>query len=144
MKNKGFTLIELMIVVAIIMILGSGTLFGLRVRHKNNELISLRNEIPTQMETVTLKAYEVGRAGSIEVSTTTIKLSLAGSSDIEIKPDFYKFVASTTSAININTLGAFEKSFTIEVQDKSTSEKKFEVKVSSNLAHLGVSSIKVE
>ena len=47
MKNRGFSLMELMIVVAIIMILGAGGMWTLKDRLYKNEIIKIKAAVPT-------------------------------------------------------------------------------------------------
>lgn len=59
MKNKGFSLVELMIVVAIITIMASVGMFAIKGRAEKNELIRLRTEIATTLDTGALRAFEI-------------------------------------------------------------------------------------
>ncbi len=58
MKNRGFSLIELMIVVAIIMIMGAGAMWGFRNRMYKNEILKMKTEIPTLIGNSTFRIYE--------------------------------------------------------------------------------------
>ena len=69
MKNRGFSLLELMVVVAIIMILGAATIWTLKGRVYKNEVLRMKTGIPTIIGNATLRVYEKG------ISPAAIKCS---------------------------------------------------------------------
>lgn len=74
-KNKGFTLMELMIVVAIIVILSAAAIPALGERYEKNAIIKVREEISDFLKTSVEKAYEEGRGLSIDIDPTINRIT---------------------------------------------------------------------
>lgn len=138
MKNRGFSLIELMIVVAIIMIMGAGTTWGFRKRMYKNEILKMKTEIPTLIGNSTLRVYEKAISGAaITVNSDKISISDVGSgAEYKAKTSQFEFSTSPASITGkINIQGAFEESFDILVKDKKTSTLilSFSIEIKENL-----------
>ena len=141
MKNRGFSLMELMIVVAIIMILGAGGMWSLKNRLYKNEIIKVKAAVPTLLNSGALRAYERGTSGATLTATgSSVSISNVGAG-MEVESRMFTFVTSPTSIseININNLGGLVTSpsaldrFDILVKDKSNNNvMTFEVKTKSS------------
>ena len=141
MKNRGFSLMELMIVVAIIMILGGGGMWSLKNRIYKNEIIKIKAAVPTLLNSGALRVYEKGASGATLTATgSSVSISNVGAG-MEVKSNMFTFVTSPTSIseININNLGGLVTSpsaldrFDILVKDKSNNNvMTFEVKTKSS------------
>ncbi len=141
MKNRGFSLMELMIVVAIIMILGAGGMWTLKDRLYKNEIIKIKAAVPTLLNSGALRVYERGTSGAaLTVTGGSISISNV-EAEMEVKSNMFTFVTSPTSIseININNLGGLVTSpsaldrFDILVKDKSNNNvMTFEVKTKSS------------
>ena len=141
MKNRGFSLMELMIVVAIIMILGGGGMWTLKDRLYKNEIIRVKAAVPTLLSSGTLRAYEKGISTAVlTVTGGSISISNVGA-EMEVESRMFTFSTSPTSIseININDLGGLVTSpsaidrFDILVKDKKSNDvMTFEVRTRSN------------
>ena len=119
MKNRGFSLLELMIVVAILMILGGGGIWALKDRLYKNEIIKIRAAVPTLLNSGALRVYEKGTSGAaLTVSPHSLSISNVGSG-MEVKSNMFTF-STTSSAVSrgINDLGGFNNDFNILVEDR--------------------------
>jgi|GEM_PF-3809842 len=150
MKNKGFSLVELMIVVAIITIMASVGMFAIKGRAEKNELIRLRTEIATTLDTGALRAFEIQKkADKVDINPNSIEIKV-GARNFETKSKIHTFSLSPSGiSIGLNKLGAFENTtnnenidFDILVKDRDNVEK-IRVEVRSN-ANLGVYSLEVK
>lgn len=139
MKKRGFTLLELVIVVAILMIFAGGGIWTLRGRAQKNEIIKLKTSIPTLLENGTLRIYEKGiKDGKLSVNTGSIVVAGTGiGQGMEIKSSVFTFATSPSSLGSngdINVLGTFNGNFDILVKDKdSTTILTFSITTKSNL-----------
>lgn len=122
MKNRGFSLIELMIVVAIIMILGAGGMWTLKDRLYRNEIIKVRASVPTLLNSGTLRVYERGTSeAALTVTGGSISISNIGSG-MEVRSRMFTFSTSPASVnLAINELGGFPEDFDILVKDRNNS-----------------------
>ena len=123
MKNRGFSLMELMIVVAIIMILGGGGIWTLKDRLYKNEIIRMKSVIPTLLNTGALRVYEKGSSGAVlTASGSSISISNVGSG-MEVESRIFTF-STSGAAVNreINDLGGFKGDFDILVKDKNSND----------------------
>ncbi len=132
MKNRGFSLMELMIVVAIIMILGAGGMWTLKDRLYKNEIIKIKAAVPTLLNSGALRTYEKGiDKPEVEVTGNTISITKVGAG-MEVKSNMFTFVTSPASLdIWINDLGGLETSpqaidgtwdFDILVKDRNSND----------------------
>lgn len=145
MKNRGFTLIELMIVIAIIMILAWVGTLSLSDRFYKNEKITLKTSIPTLLQNSTLRVYEKGTAGAVlTVNAHAIRVSNVGTG-AEVNSSVFSFStspASITSEGAINSMGAFMGNFDIIVTNKDGQEAMvFRIKTNENLGVFNVTTI---
>lgn len=123
MKNRGFSLMELMIVVAIIMILGAGGMWTLKDRLYKNEIIKIKAAVPTLLNSGALRVYEKGASGATLTATgSSVSISNVGAG-MEVKSRMFTF-STTASATNleINSLGGFRGDFNILVEDKDAND----------------------
>jgi len=148
MKNRGFTIIELMIVVSIIMILGVVGMWGFKNRMYKDELLKLKTSIPTLLGNTTLRVYERGITdAAIEVSSSS-GISATGnqidSSNIaKIESKRFNFETSPSGITNfpINSMGTFTREdFSIIVKDNKTNITMLEFIIKSK-TNLGVYSL---
>lgn len=132
MKNRGFSLMELMIVVAIIMILGGGGMWSLKNRLYKNEIIKIKAAVPTLLNSGALRVYEKGASGATLTATgSSVSISNVGAG-MEVKSNMFTFVTSPASLdIWINDLGGLETSpqaidgtwdFDILVKDRNSND----------------------
>lgn len=114
MKNRGFSLIELMIVVAIIMIMGAGGLWGFRNRMYKNEILKMKTEIPTLIGNSTFRIYEKAIDSSkFTINVDKLSVSNVGSnSNYVLKSNLFKFATSPSAildkSITISAIGTFD------------------------------------
>lgn len=141
MKNRGFSLMELMIVVAIIMVLGGGGIWSLKNRIYKNEVIKVKAAVPTLLNSGALRVYEKGiSTATLTATGSSVSISNVGAG-MEVKSNIFKFSTSpaSISEININDLGGLVTSpsalerFDILVKDKNSNDvMTFEVRTKSN------------
>ncbi len=141
MKNRGFSLMELMIVVAIIMVLGGGGFWSLKNRIYKNEVIKIKAAVPTLLNSGALRVYEKGASGAtLTVTGGSISISNVGSG-MEVESRMFTFSTSPTSIseISVNDLGGLVTSpsaldrFDILVKDKNNNNvMTFEIKTKSS------------
>lgn len=144
MKNRGFSLLELMIVVAIIMIMAGFGMWGLGNRLYRNEILRMKTAIPTLLNNATLKVYERGISGaSVAIGSDRISFGGAGLGSYVYNANARKFsFSSSPSSIGINTMGTFTQDFSIIVYDAGTSNAALTFTVDTK-ENLGVYSLSV-
>lgn len=153
MKNRGFSLMELMIVVAIIMIMGAGGLWAFKNRLYKDEVLKLKTSIPTLIGNTNLRVYERAISGAaIEISGTsgetedTIKATgpqIDSSNISQIKSKRFDFITSPSgiTSFSINSMGTFTREdFSIIVRDHKTNKDILEFTINSKPS-LGVYSL---
>ncbi len=150
MKNRGFSLIELMIVVAIIMIMGAGAMWGFKNRMYKDEVLKLKTSIPTLIGNTNLRVYERAISGAeIKISHTAgetedeIYASIDSNNISKIKSKRFDFITSPSgiASLSINSMGAFtSEDFSIIVRDHKTNKDILEFTINSKL-DLGVYSL---
>ena len=137
MKNRGFSLLELMIVVAIIMILGAGSMWGFKNRMYKNEILRMKTAIPTIINNATLRVYEKAISPAA-INIEEDKIYFTGDSITgnvyDAKTSMFTFT-STPSVITIESSGTFDRDFQIIVYKKDTTEEvlTFTIKTKTNL-----------
>ena len=125
MKNRGFSLLELMIVVAIVMIMGAGTMWGFKGRMYKNEVLRMKTGIPTIINNATLRVYEKATSGAtLTVNSDEISISNVGSgAEYNAKTSMFTFATSPASIDGtIIPAGTFRQNFDILVYNKGTSD----------------------
>ena len=143
MKNRGFSLLELMIVVAIVMIMGAGTMWGFKGRMYKNEILRMKTAIPTIINNATLRVYEKATSGSsITVSSDKISISSVGSgAEYSAKTSMFTFATSpATIDGTIVSSGTFRQNFDILVYNEGTSTVALTFKINTK-ENLGVYNI---
>lgn len=165
-KNEAFTLIELMIVVAIIAILSTGVIMKVRQRMKNNEILKIRSNIPKILDDVGLRLYEQGTTdAAISISVNSdgnSEFKVTGGSvgealksqDKTIEASYYKLILKVSddkgttwtesNSLSYSQYGAFEKFFKIGIIDKadSTNTPVYEI-YGKTMPELGISAVEV-
>ena len=68
--NRGFTLLEIMVVVAIVLILSTGGVLAIGDRIEKNAIIRAKTEIPTFIRNAIDKSFSDGVKRTVEVNTT--------------------------------------------------------------------------
>ena len=125
-KTKGFTLLELMIVVAIIAILSTVATVSMKGRSEKNAKIKVKNMIPMFLNNAIDRAFDEGKGYILDMSNInnasdpriemgTRKVNLPSILDYEIVE---KGTTVILSSITINQKGEFNKEFVISVEDK--------------------------
>lgn len=144
MKNRGFSLLELMIVVAIIMIMAGFGMWGLGNRFYKNEILRMKTAIPTLLNNATLKVYERGISGaSVNIGSNRISFTGAGLGSYVYNANASKFsFSSSPSSISINNMGTFTQDFEIIVYDAGTSNAALSFSIDTK-ENLGVYSLSV-
>ncbi len=141
MKKMGFTLLELVIVIAIIMILGGATVMGLRMRAYKDELLKLKVQIPAVLETATLYAYEFGYSGSIQASNKKINLTM-GTKNFEVKANALTITTSPSPiSASVSTLGTFSDNFDIILNYRGIELYRFQIDTKVNLGVYNITGI---
>lgn len=138
MKKNAFTLLEVIIAVALLILLTSFGTLSIRSRIKKNEYFRIKSQIPSMIETASFKSYELGTSGTMNVSSKSVSVSVASSNvNYEVKSSIYTFSTSPAgiSPISINDMGAFESTedFDILLSDNGTNKLVFDIKSNPDL-----------
>ena len=78
--NKGFTLLEIMLVVAIIMILSAGGVMAIGDRIEKNAVLRVKSELPTVIRNTIDKSFSDGISRTVEYNTTEGVINITGTS----------------------------------------------------------------
>lgn len=78
--NKGFTLLEIMVVVAIVMILSIGGVMAIGDRIEKNAIIRVKSELPTVIRGAIDKSFSDGISRTVEYNTTEGVINITGTS----------------------------------------------------------------
>ena len=124
-KKRGVTLLELMIVVAIIAILVGMAMLAANKRHEKNEYLRMKTKIPEFFRVVADKSFEEGKSYNIYVTLPSKMEIYDGSTSpaaLEEKLDLsqaleYK-MSTSDSAFNTTVTGNLNKSFSIYIFNK--------------------------
>ncbi|MGM0509266.1 MAG: type II secretion system protein [Fusobacteriota bacterium] len=146
-NTKGFTLLEMMIVVAIVAILATTATVSMSGRAESNAVIKARTMIPQFINNGIDRAFEEGREYELDMSglpspTSNPKLVLDGRVKKEIVLPKILEYTTTKNKVNIDSRGGFLSDFTITVKNKD-GDSKFEVKC-SNITGVGIGKVEVD
>ncbi len=140
-KKEAYTLMELVIVIAIIMIMASLGVWKMRERAVRNELLRLKAQVPAFLETSTLRVYQRGiETASLSINTDSLEINNVTGYQTELEPRYFTFSSSVTS-VAINKFGTFDTNtpFVISVMDGATTRLAFTIRSSRNLGIYSVS-----
>lgn len=140
-KKEAYTLIELVIVIAIIMIMASLGVWKMRERAVRNELLRLKAQVPAFLETSTLRVYQRGiETASLSINTDSLEINNVTGYQTELEPKYFTFSSSVTS-VAINSFGTFATGtvFTISVMDGSTTKLAFKIESREKLGIYSIS-----
>ena len=124
-KKRGVTLLELMIVVAIIAILTGMAMLAANKRHERNEYLRMKTKIPEFFRVIADKSFEEGKSYNIYVTLPSKMEIYDGSTSpaaLEEKLDLsqsleYKMTTSD-SAFNTTVTGNMNKGFRFFIFNK--------------------------
>lgn len=133
MKNKkfAFSLLELIIAVAVITVLSGVVVFAYSERIEKNALIEMQNQIPTFFETICQKSFETGERYKLHCDLEGKQLEVADIDSGEVLEEFdlsevlnYVFINSSNELSsevdrNTTTTGNISKGFSIYIFDDS-------------------------
>ena len=117
MKEKGFTLLEMMIVVAIIAILSTVATVSMKGRAENNAKIKAKNMIPMFLNNAIDRAFEEGTEYTIDmnnINSATYPIIKMGTRKV-VLPTVLKYESSVTE-VKITQTGKFDPTFNITVK----------------------------
>lgn len=146
MKNKGFSLLELLIAVVIITMMATIGTLAFKERFKKNEFIRIKSELPTLVETVTLRSYELNLSSTMEINPKSISMAITNSAiSYTVNSKIYTFSTSPAgiSEVKINSMGAFSSPSAFDIillDDYATTAMTFQIKSNPGL---GVYSLEV-
>jgi len=142
-KKKGFTLIEMMIVVAIIAILSTVATVSMKGRAEKDAKIKAKTTIPMFLSNAIDMAFEEGKSYTINMS------NINDSSNPRIELDGKKLILPTqlvytvdNSSISISERGKLNPTFEIQIKDKKGNSL-FKVK-GENIGEIDLGKITVE
>ena len=123
-KNRGFTLIELMIVVSVIAILSTVGYISLSRSTEASAKAQMKTQIPTFLSGVSDRAYESGIADIITFSSSEITAEKGGTLQLSRRLNY----SADFTTLEISSYGNYTASGTITVENKSGNEL-FKVKI---------------
>lgn len=147
--NKGFTLIEIMIVVAIMLILSTFGVMSIRDRIEKNAIITTKSQLPTIMRNAIDKSFSDGVARSVTYNAVNSSIDITGSNVAAISYDIPNVLQATMTPAKftigekgeISGLGTATEA-AIEVKTKKNN-KVIRVRV-SNISGLNLGRVVVE
>lgn len=146
MKNKGFSLLELLIAVVILSTMATVGTLAMRERIKRNELIRIRSGLPSIVETVSLKSYELNLESAMTINSNSIAMNVTSSAvTYTINSNIYTFSTSPAGISNatMNSMGAFSSPSAFDIillDDDATTALTFQIRSNPDL---GVYSLEV-
>lgn len=146
MKNKGFSLLELLIAVVILSMMATVGTLAMRERIKRNELIRIRSGLPSIVETVSLRSYELNLESKMEINSNSIVMEVTASAiSYAVNSKIYTFSTSPAgiSEAKINSMGAFSSPSALDIillDDDATTVMTFQIRSNPDL---GVYSLEV-
>lgn len=121
-KKRGFTLVEMMVVVAIIAILVGMGMLAMNKRYEKNEFIRMKTQIPEFFRAVAEKSFEEGKSYNIQM-TLPSKLEIYDSSSspaalketLKLSDKFTYITSTSDSAFHTTVKGNLNKNFSIYI-----------------------------
>lgn len=122
MKNKGFTLIEMMVVIAIVMILTSVVVPSISKKMESNAVLKVKSELPVFFENLIDKSFQEGV--NITVTYNSTDKSLVATTSGSAYKQIYELptilvYTTTFSSIRIKGDGSFDGDFVLKVDKKN-------------------------
>ncbi len=121
-KKRGFTLVEMMTVVAIIAILVGMAMLAMTKRYEKNEFIRMKTQIPEFFRAVAEKSFEEGKSYNIQMALPS-KLEIYDSSTspsalketLKLSDKFTYITSTSDSAFHTTVKGNLNKNFSIYI-----------------------------
>lgn len=104
MKKQGFTLIELMVVVAIMMIMIVAAVSSYGNRAERDAIKKLRDDVPVFFTTAIERGYEKARAVTVEINTTSGSILIADTGQLFKLPAILQYELLKAPTITGNTM----------------------------------------
>lgn len=135
MKKAGFTLIELMIVVAIVSIMGSFGVSMVGKSIKRTDARKMKEQIPVFIETAIERAFEQGSPYSVAFYTDRIEIDYTGTKLENNRNDVLRISKHFTyegTDFNIDEQGGISADSRVIIQEKGNPIFKIEIENISN------------